>query len=184
MLSKISTSQVKNFLAPIRAANFSTWAKLEAAPPDPILGLTEAFKKDNNPKKVLLGMGVYRDDAGKPYILSCVKKATDIIQQKNLDHEYAPIHGIDSFIDKSVKLAYGADNEFYKNGQIAGAQSLSGTGAIRLGFEFLSKFYPTKGAEVLIPNPTWPIHKTIADITGFKWNHYRYFNPKNKGLDF
>ena len=60
-------------------ANFSTWSNLDAAPADPILGLNESFKKDPNPKKVLLGMGAYRDDAGKPYILSCVKKATAII---------------------------------------------------------------------------------------------------------
>lgn len=90
-----------------RAASFSTWGKLEAAPADPILGLNESFKKDVNPKKVLLGMGAYRDDNNKPYILSCVKKATKIIQDKNLDHEYAGIQGIDSFIDKSIKLAYG-----------------------------------------------------------------------------
>jgi aspartate aminotransferase len=63
-----------------RVAKFSTWSKLEAAPPDPILGLTEAFKKESNPKKVLLGMGVYRDENNKPYVLNCVKKATDIIQ--------------------------------------------------------------------------------------------------------
>jgi aspartate aminotransferase len=67
------------------------WSKVDSAPPDPILGINEAFKKDSNPKKVLLGVGAYRDDAGKPYILSCVKKATTIINDKNMDHEYAGI---------------------------------------------------------------------------------------------
>jgi len=80
MLSKISQASFKNFISQSRMAAFSTWSKLEPAPADPILGLNEAFKKETNPKKVLLGMGAYRDDAGKPYILSCVKKATDIIQ--------------------------------------------------------------------------------------------------------
>jgi aspartate aminotransferase len=80
------------------------------------LGLNESFKKDTNPKKVLLGMGAYRDDNNKPYILSCVKKATTIINDKNMDHEYAGIQGIDSYIDKCEKLAYGEDNQFYKNG--------------------------------------------------------------------
>jgi len=55
--------------------SFSVWGCLQAAPPDPILGLNEAFKKDTNPKKVLLGMGVYRDNDNKPYILNCVRKA-------------------------------------------------------------------------------------------------------------
>jgi len=101
-----------------------------------------------------------------------------------MDHEYAGIQGIDSYIDKSIKLAYGADNEFYKNGQIAGAQSISGTGAIRVGLEFLSNFYPTKGADVLIPNPTWPIHRTISEKAGFKWHNLRYYDSKTKSLDF
>ena len=100
-----------------------------------------------------------------------------------MDHEYASIQGIDSFIDKSVKLAYGGDSEIYKNGQIAGAQSLSGTGAIRLGFEFLKDFYPKKGVEVLTPDPTWPIHRTIAEKTGYKWVNYRYYDPKSKSLN-
>lgn len=91
MLSKISTSSVKHLLNNSRMAAFSTWSKVEAAPADPILGLNEAFKKESNPNKVLLGMGAYRDDAGKPYILSCVKKATKTIQEKNMDHEYAGI---------------------------------------------------------------------------------------------
>lgn len=170
MLSKISAQNIRYLVgASQRVAKFSTWSSLEAAPADPILGLNEAFKKDANPKKVLLGVGAYRDDNGKPYTLGCVKKATEIIQKKGMDHEYAGIQGIDSFIDKSIKLAYGQDSQLIKDGRIAGSQSLSGTGAIRLGLEFLGEHYPTKGAQVLIPNPTWPIHRTISEKAGFKW---------------
>ena len=74
MLSKAVYSNIR-LLAPIRAATFSTWSTLQAAPADPILGLNEAFKKETNPHKVLLGMGVYRDDNNKPFILSCIRKA-------------------------------------------------------------------------------------------------------------
>ena len=81
-----------------RAANFSTWSALTAAPADPILGLNDAFKKDTNPKKVLLGMGAYRDDDGQPFILPCVKRAEEIILERNMDHEYAAISGIDSYV--------------------------------------------------------------------------------------
>lgn len=87
MLSKQSTNTL--FKNSIR--QFSLWANTTAAPPDPILGLNESFKRETNPKKVLLGMGVFRDNDNKPYILSCVKKATDLINSRNLDHEYAPI---------------------------------------------------------------------------------------------
>jgi aspartate aminotransferase len=152
MLSKIATNQAKSSFIATRSSNFSVWEKVTAAPPDPILGLNEAFKKETNPKKVLLGMGAYRDDAGKPYILSCVKKASQIINDKNMDHEYAPIQGIDSYVDKVVKLAYGEDSQHYKDGNIAGAQSISGTGSIRLGLDFLAEHYPKKGATVYIPD--------------------------------
>jgi aspartate/tyrosine/aromatic aminotransferase len=54
---------------------------------------------------------------------------------------------------------------------------------LRLGFEFLKYFYPNKSAEVHVPSPTWPVHRTIPDKTGLKWKQYRYYDPKTKGLD-
>jgi aspartate aminotransferase, mitochondrial len=156
---------------------------LEAAPPDPILGLSEAFKKDTNPKKQLLGAGVYRDDNNKPYVLNCIRAAEKIIVDKQMDHEYAGIQGIDSFVANSLKLAYGEDSQLLKDGRVAGSQSLSGTGSLRLGFEFLQQFYPVKGAEVLTPTPTWPVHNTIPGRVGLKQKGYRYFDNKTKGLD-
>lgn len=186
MLSKVVSSHFKNVQGFNRVAayQFSTWSSLQSAPPDPILGLNEAFKKDGNPKKVLLGMGVYRDDNNKPYILNCIRKAEQIIFEKKMDHEYAGIQGIDSYIKNALNLAYGAESAVMKDGRVAGAQSLSGTGSLRLGFEFLSQFYPVKGAEIYVPNPTWPVHKTIPDRVGMKCNTYRYFDQKTKGLDF
>lgn len=86
MLSKAVTSHIirGNNTLPLftRLATFSTWSKLEAAPPDPILGLGEAFKKDPNPKKQLLGAGVYRDDNNKPYVLNCIRAAEKIIVER------------------------------------------------------------------------------------------------------
>lgn len=61
---------------------------------------------------------------------------------------------------------------------------MSGTGAIRLGFEFLQQWYPKKGAQVLIPDQTWPVHRNIADKTGFKWQNYRYYKAADKSLEF
>lgn len=91
MLSKVLTSQFKTIANYNKAAMFSTWSKLEAAPPDPILGLNEAFRKEQNPKKVLLGMGVYRDDNNKPYVLNSIRRAEQIIVERQMDHEYAGI---------------------------------------------------------------------------------------------
>jgi len=85
----------------VQSRAFSAWSGLSAAPADPILGLNDAFKKDDHPKKVLLGMGAYRDDNNKPYILPCVRIAEHRILEADMDHEYAGIQGIDSFVDKS-----------------------------------------------------------------------------------
>lgn len=186
MLSKAIANNFKRASGfnKVVSAQFSTWSSLESAPPDPILGLNESFKKDTNPKKVLLGMGVYRDNENKPYILNCIRKAEQIILDKKMDHEYAGIQGIDSYINNALKLAYGADSDLLKEGRVAGAQSISGTGALRLGFEFLSNFYPNKTAEVFVPNPTWPVHNNLPERCGMKVKKYRYFDPKTKSLDF
>jgi len=102
MLSKVIRNQ--------SIRQFSTWGGVTAAPADPILGLNEAFKRDSNPKKQLLGMGVYRCDKGKPYILDCVRKAEHKILDLDMDHEYAGIQGVDSYIAKCLTLAYGSEN--------------------------------------------------------------------------
>jgi aspartate aminotransferase len=120
MLGKVAPF-VRNGIIPVRAAQFSNWSGLDAAPADPILGLNEAYKKDTHPKKVLLGMGAYRDNEDKPYILECVRKAEEIILQKNMDHEYAPIQGIDSYVKNAVKLAFGENSDVVKNDRVAGA---------------------------------------------------------------
>jgi aspartate aminotransferase len=150
---------------------------LTSAPADPILGLNDAFKKDSAPHKVLLGMGAYRDDAGKPFILPCVRRAEEIILERNMDHEYSPIQGIDSYVQKSLALAYGKDNAAFQEGRIAGAQSISGTGSLRVGLSFFSQWYPHKDIDVLIPQPTWPIHNTITDLVGLNRKQYRYYDP-------
>lgn len=167
-----------------RQAMFSAWGALTSAPADPILGLNEAFKTDTNPKKVLLGMGAYRDDDNKPFILDCVKEAEQLILDRNMDHEYAGIQGVDSFIQKSLELAWGKDNKALNEKRIAGCQSLSGTGSLRLALQFFKTWYPHKDVDVMIPVPTWPIHRTINDIVGNSWKPYRYYHFETKGLDF
>ena len=89
MLSRIITKTTP--LQAMRA--FSTWGALDMAPKDPILGINEAFKADKREGKQLLGVGAYRTNEGKPYILDCVKKAELKIFEQNIDHEYSPIEG-------------------------------------------------------------------------------------------
>jgi len=151
-------------------------------PPDAILGVTENFKKDSNPNKINLGVGAYRDDNGKPFVLPSVRKAEVSLAGKLLDKEYSPISGTAEFCKASAALAFGADSEVMSSGRAATVQGISGTGALRIGSAFLSKFFPLK--TVWMPTPTWGNHIPIFKHVGMEVKHYRYYDPKTCGFDF
>jgi len=150
---------------------------------DPIIGVNEAFKADKNPNKCLLGIGAYRTNEGKPYILDCVTQAERRIMENKMDHEYAGIDGIASYMKKASALAFGGDSDAMKNNRIATCQSISGTGSLRVGMEFLRQWYPNKAAKILVPDPSWPTHRGIAEKAGFEWTNYRYYDRSNRGFD-
>lgn len=161
----------------------SWWAAVEKGPPDPILGLKELFTKDTNPKKINLGVGAYRDDKGKPYVLPSVKKAEEIVFKKCLNKEYPPISGIPEFCPLAAKLAFGECSEIIQNGLNATVQTLSGTGALSLAANFLKRFFP--GPKVIyMPGPTWANHKTIFKMAGLETKTYRYYDNKKLWLCF
>jgi aspartate aminotransferase len=94
----------------------SGWfSAVEMGPPDAILGVTEAFKADTNPKKMNLGVGAYRDDQGKPFVLPSVRSAERTLIDRNLDHEYTGISGVPEFCVEAAKLALGDDSPVLKN---------------------------------------------------------------------
>lgn len=152
------------------------------APPDPILGVSEAFKKCTDARKLNLGVGAYRTEELQPYVLPVVKKAEQKIVNKGENKEYLPIEGLDTFRKATVDLLLGADHPAIKEGRVAALQALSGTGALRVGAGFLARFF--KGATVYISNPTWGNHRNIFNDEGVKWQHYRYFDAETVGLDF
>lgn len=160
----------------------STWAGVPQGPPDAILGITEAFKKDQFPQKINLGVGAYRDDAGKPFVLPSVLKAEKIILEKNLNKEYAGITGVPEFTVAAAKLAYGDSSPVITENRLAITQSISGTGALRIGAEFLARFFPKK--KVFLPNPTWANHKNVFHDSGIETVSYRYYDKTNIALDF
>jgi hypothetical protein len=86
-----STSSVKKSLFARSMSTASPWSDFAMAPPDPIVGLNESFAQDDFPNKVIIGVGAYRDDAGKPYVLPCVREAEKLMMDKGLDMEYAGI---------------------------------------------------------------------------------------------
>lgn len=166
----------------ITARQSSVWANVEQGPPDAILGITEAFKKDSNPNKMNLGVGAYRDDNGKPYVLPCIKKAEQRVVGSNLDKEYAGIVGIPSFTKASAALALGSENPLIRNETVSTVQSISGTGALRIGGAFLQKFYPGSKT-VYLPNPSWANHGPVFKHSGMEVGSYRYYDKNTCGLD-
>ncbi|RWS11706.1 aspartate aminotransferase-like protein [Dinothrombium tinctorium] len=152
-------------------------------PPDAILGITEAYKRDTNPKKINLGVGAYRDDEGKPYVLPSVKQAEEALMSKNLDKEYAPISGIPDFCKAAAVLAFGEHSPVIQQKLNATIQGLSGTGSLTIGAYFLSDFF-TGNKEVYMPTPTWGNHIPLFKRAGFAVKQYRYYDPKTCGFDF
>lgn len=166
---------------PSRSASW--WSGVEMGPPDPILGVTEAFKRDTNPKKINLGVGAYRDDNGKPFILPSVKEAEKRIAASNFDHEYLPISGNAVFCQESAKLAFGDDSNVIKGNLNATVQGLSGTGSLTVGAAFLKNFFPGS-QDVYMPAPTWGNHIPLFKRLGFNVKQYRYFDKNTSGFDF
>ncbi|XP_072894857.1 aspartate aminotransferase, mitochondrial-like [Hemitrygon akajei] len=170
-------------LAAVSARASSVWSHVEMGPPDPILGVTEAFKRDNSPKKMNLGVGAYRDDSGKPFVLNSVRKAESQIAAKKMDKEYLPIGGLADFNKACAELALGNNSEVIKSGRYITVQTISGTGSLRVGANFLHRFYKNS-REVYLPKPSWGNHTPIFRDAGFEVKSYRYYDPKTCGFDF
>lgn len=160
----------------------SWFSAVQMGPPDAILGVTEAYKRDTNPKKINLGVGAYRDDNGKPYLLPTVLKAEEIITKNKLDKEYSAIGGNADFCKLSCQLALG-DSPLIGAGATATVQSISGTGALRIGGAFLERFFPGN-KEIFLPTPSWGNHTPIFKDSGLKVGKYTYYDPKTCGFDF
>ncbi|CAI4230266.1 unnamed protein product [Auanema sp. JU1783] len=165
----------------ISVRNKAWWSQVAMGPPDAILGVTEAFKADSNPKKMNLGVGAYRDDQGKPFVLPSVREAEQRIVAEKLDKEYAGIAGIADFTNHAAKLALGADSEVIKSKRFTTMQTISGTGALRVGAEFISKFLPSK--VIYQPTPTWGNHVPVFKFSGVEVKNYRYYDKSTCGFD-
>jgi len=147
--------------------------------PDAILGIAQAFKAAEDPQKVNVCVGAYRTTEGLPWVLPSVRRAEELLLEQNDNKEYLPIEGDSAYIEKALKFAYGANAPLDR---IAGVQTLSGTGACRIGGAFLAQFLP--GRTIYIPDPTWGNHVKIFEACGMKVKYYRYYDRSQNGLDF
>jgi aspartate/tyrosine/aromatic aminotransferase len=152
------------------------------APPDAILGLTDAWKKDPNPLKVNLGVGVFKDDLGNTPILPSVKAAEAAILSGATTKSYMPISGAPDYGKLVQDMIFGADHAVIKAHRARTAHTPGGTAALRVGGDFLKKVLPN--ATVWVSAPTWANHKGVFGAAGFKTADYAYYDPATKGLDF
>lgn len=123
------------------------------------------------------------DDNGKPYVLPSVREAEHKVVESKLDKEYAGITGVPTFTKAAAVLAYGSGSRVIKDDRVVITQSISGTGALRIGGEFLARFYP-KGKKIFIPTPSWANHNAVFQDAGLEVEKYRYYDKNTIGLDF
>jgi len=155
---------------------------VEMAPKDPILGVTEAFNADTDPRKINLGVGIYYDDDGKVPLLECVRDAQRAIAAGGAPYPYLPIDGI-AVYDKAVQeLIFGAESSIVQEGRAVTVQGLGGTGSLKIGADFLRRFLP--GAQVWISEPSWENHRALFEGAGFKVNTYPYYDETTHGVNF
>ena len=154
---------------------------ISLAPADPILGLTDAYKKDPRDNKVNLGVGVFKDEQGGTPILDSVKQAEKILVETEKSKGYLSISGNEEYGHHVQKLLFG-DSDIVSSGRAVTAQAPGGTGALRVGADFLTRH--TTAKRVWISNPTWANHNAIFAAAGFEVAQYRYYNDAGKALDF
>lgn len=160
----------------------SVLSAIEMAPRDPILGLTEAFNADPNPLKVNLGVGVYYDENGKVPLLGCVKKAEALLIEKSAPRTYLPIEGLAAYDNAVQELVFGADSTVIQEKRAVTAQAIGGTGALKLGADFLKRFSPE--STVFISDPSWENHRALFEAAGFKVSSYPYYDATTRGVNF
>ena len=156
--------------------------KIEAAPADPILGLGEAFKAETRSNKVNLGIGVYKDAQGQTPIVRAVKEAEKRLLETENTKNYLTIDGVADYNAQTQVLLFGADSEIIANKRAKTAQSLGGTGALRVAAEFAKR--QTNAKNVWISAPTWPNHNAIFKAVGINIRDYRYYDKNTHGLDW
>lgn len=158
------------------------FSAIPMAPRDPILGITEAFHADTNPNKINLGVGVYYDDNGKVPLLKCVQEAEKQITALGSPHTYLPIDGLPLYDNAVQKLVFGETSDVVSQKRGATVQAIGGTGALKIGADFLRRFSP--GSQVWISDPSWENHRALFEYAGFKVNTYPYYDPATRGVDF
>jgi aspartate aminotransferase len=155
---------------------------LDRLPPDPILGLMAAFRADSDSRKVDLGVGVYRDDAGQTPVMKAVREAERELIAKQTTKTYVAAVGNAAFNEAMERLVLGQGHAVLGSGRLRTIQAPGGCGALRLGAELIRAAAPD--AVVHVSTPTWANHVPLLSNCGLKLESYPYFDPATGGVAF
>jgi len=159
----------------------SLFSAVELAPRDPILGLNEAFNADPRTDKVNLGVGVYCNEEGRIPLLRAVIEAETQRAAQHASRGYLPIDGIATYDQAVQTLLFGADSPLLREGRVVTVQAVGGTGALKIGADFLKRLAP--GATVAISDPSWENHRALFETAGFPVQNYRYYDAASHDVD-
>ncbi|HCP54710.1 MAG: aromatic amino acid aminotransferase [Pseudomonadaceae bacterium] len=159
----------------------SLFSAVEMAPRDPILGLNEAFNADTRATKVNLGVGVYTNEEGRIPLLRAVAEAEKARIEAHAPRGYLPIEGIAAYDQAVQTLLFGANSRLISEGRVVTTQALGGTGALKIGADFLKRLLPD--ATVAISDPSWENHRALFESAGFPVRNYRYYDAFSNGVN-
>ncbi|MCF5714134.1 MULTISPECIES: aromatic amino acid transaminase [Pseudomonas syringae group] len=158
-------------------------AHVESYAGDPILSLMETFGKDSRADKVNLSIGLYYDAQGRIPQLACVAAAQQqLAQGEQVASVYLPMEGLAAYRQAVQTLLFGADHRLVQAGRVATIQTVGGSGALKVGADFLKYAFPN--SQVWVSDPTWENHLALFGGAGFKVNTYPYFDAQTGGVRF
>ncbi|KAB5581751.1 hypothetical protein PHYPO_G00179280 [Pangasianodon hypophthalmus] len=166
----------------------SIFSEVPQAAPVAVFKLTADFREDPSPNKVNLGVGAYRTDECQPWVLPVVRKVEKLIaEDDSLNHEYLPILGLPEFRSSASKIALGEDSPAVLEKRVGAVQCLGGTGALKIGAEFLRRFHngnKNTKTPVYVSSPTWENHNGVFANAGFEdIRSYKYWDAEKRGLN-
>ncbi|HEX7684715.1 MAG TPA: amino acid aminotransferase [Trinickia sp.] len=155
---------------------------VNAYPGDPILSLNEAFQRDPRPHKVNLSIGIYFDEEGRLPLMRAVAHAESQASSTTSARPYLPMSGMAAYRRAVQELVFGADSALLSEGRVATIQSLGGSGALKVGADFLKRYFPE--SQIWISDPSWENHRFVFEAAGHRVNTYPYYDPETGGLRF